>query len=159
MEIGDAVRGAAAGMAAAAVQALVGKTEEKAFLPRDGDSDLAPRLVERLADFAGTSLSHETRWAAGTVVHFGYGAAWGIAYAALRERVPVHPLVGGALLGGVIYAITFPRWGGAVKTRVVPPPGAREDRMTVFAASVTSSFGLATALLYEAARPREDGPG
>lgn len=148
--------GVTAGMTASAVQAAVGKSYDRLLLPPGEDSDLAPRLVHRIAEEAGEHASRAEAWSAGTLFHFGYGAFWGAAYAAARERWAVPPLVGGALLAGGIYAITFPPWGGAVQTGTVRPPGRRSSRMTGFAAAATLSFGLTTALAYEALRVDDD---
>lgn len=148
------LRGASAGIGACTIQAIIGKAEEKMLLPPWEDSNIAPRLMQRLAEHAGESLSPVTKWMLGTAFHLGYGAFWGALYAAGRERRPVNPLLGGSLLGGLIYGITFPRWGGAVQTRTERPPGRRTERMTFVAASVTLAFGLATALLYEGIREK-----
>lgn len=146
-------RGALAGAVGAAVQALVGKLEERAFLPHDGDADLAPRLAERLAERAGYDLSEAGKWVLGTGFHYGYGAAWGMTYAAADRRLPLHPVIGGSLLGGFIYAITFPRWGGAVQLDVVEEPRRREPAMTAFGWSAALAFGLTTSLANAAMRP------
>ncbi|HEV2146434.1 MAG TPA: hypothetical protein VGR37_03370 [Longimicrobiaceae bacterium] len=159
---GVIARGAAAGVAASVAQAALGKSYEKLLLPPGEDSDLAPRLVRRIAERAGERVSHAEKWALGTAFHLGYGAFWGAGYAAARERWPVPPLAGGALLGGFIYVITFPRWGGAVRTGVVRPPDRRSDRMTAFGALVTLAFGVMTALAYEGMRApdaRDGGAG
>lgn len=149
-------RGALAGVVGAAVQALVGKLEERAFLPRDGDADLAPRLAERLAERVGYDTSEAEKWVLGAGFHYGYGAAWGMAYAAADRRLPLHPVIGGSVLGGIIYAITFPRWGGAVQLDVVDPPGQREAAMTAFGWSAAMAFGLTTSLAHAAMRPRAE---
>lgn len=148
--------GAAAGVAASTVQGAIGKAEELLFLPEHEDVDWAPRLVGRLAEFAGVEVSEPTKWALGMGFHFGYGAFWGAAYSQVHRRYPVHPVVGGLAVGGFIYAITFPRWGGAVQTRTERPPRRRTRRKELVLASVTSSFGLTMALVYEALRPREE---
>jgi hypothetical protein len=144
------VRGAVAGAAAAIPQAAVGKAEELALLPPWEDSNIAPRLVDRAeAKLTGRHPSEAGKWLLGTAFHFGYGAGWGMLYAAVTHRRGVPPLLGGALLGGLIYGITFPRWGGAVVTDVERAPGRRTRRMTFVASSVTLSFGLATAGIFE----------
>lgn len=148
----EAILGAAAGVAASVVQAAIGKTEEKLMLPPWEDSNIAPRLVDRVLDRFGVDPSPATEWILGTGYHLGYGASWGAAYAAVRERHPVHPLLGGALLAGVIYGITFPRWGTAVRTETERPPRRRTRRMSFLVASVTLGFGVATAYTYEALR-------
>lgn len=146
------IAGAAAGLAGSIVQAALGKAEELAFLPEWEDSNFAPRLMDRLAERTGHDLPTSAAWALGTVFHLGYGATWGALYAAARERRPVNPWIGGLALGGVIYAITFPRWGGAVHTDVERPPRRRSTAMGAVAASVTFGFGVSTALTYEAIR-------
>lgn len=143
------LRGVAAGVAASIVQAMIGKTEEKLLLPPRENSNIAPRLMARLAADLGQTLSVVERWTLGTGFHLGYGALWGMSYALVREHHSVHPVMGGTLLAGLIYAITFSSWGGAVQTRTERPPGERTRRMTFVTASVTLGFAIPTALLYE----------
>jgi hypothetical protein len=139
---------------ASVVQAAVGASESAVFLPESENANLAPRLMGRLAARAGGTLSPEERWTLGTAYHLGYGAGWGMLYAAARERRRIHPLVGGTLLGGLIYGITFPSWGGAIHLEAERAPGVRSRRMEVVLASVTLSFGLSTAYIYEGMRGR-----
>lgn len=145
--------GAAAGVVGSIVQAAIGKTEEIAFLPEREDSNLAPRLVDRLARRVGYDPSPAAEWALGTAFHLGYGATWGALYSLARERRPLDPWAGGAAMAAVIYGITFPRWGGAVQTGTERPPRRRSWGMEAVAASVTLGFGLSTALTYERIRP------
>lgn len=154
-----ALRGAAAGLGAAVVQAAIGKTEERAFDLEHGNSHLAPRLMQRLAEKAGESLSDPARWALGTAFHLGYGAFWGGSYALVRERTGRAPAALGAGLGALIYGITFPRWGGAVQTGTENPPERRSTGEEVLLLSVALGFGLATAYLYEPLRPRPPQEG
>lgn len=149
--------GVAAGLLASVIQVAIGKTEDLAFLPEWEDSNIAPRLVDRLARDLGEDLSPTAEWTLGTAFHLGYGAFWGASYAAARERTGVDPLVGGTALGALIWGITFPRWGGAVQTQTERPPEQRTWRMEVVLASVALGFGLSTSLLYERLRPA-DGP-
>lgn len=148
------LRGSAAGLGASVIQVMIGKAEEILLLPPGEDSNIAPRLMARLAEDVGEDLSDEEKWALGTAFHLGYAVFWGAAYAAARERYPVSPLVGGGLLGSLIYGITFTRWGGAVQTDTERPPEERSDEMTVVAASVALSFGITTAYFYEWLRER-----
>jgi hypothetical protein len=148
------LRGAVAGVAASVVQAAVGASESAGFVPDGENANIAPRLMARLAARGGGSLTTTERWTLGTAYHLAYGAGWGGLYALARERFGAHPVIGGAALGGAIYGITFPRWGGAVLLDVERPPGARSPEMEVVLASVTLSFGLATAAIYETIRRR-----
>jgi hypothetical protein len=147
-------RGAAAGMIASVVQAAVGALESATFVPDGENANIAPRLMARLADGVGGSLNAVERWTLGTAYHVLYGAGWGAAYALVRERTSVPPLIGGALLGATIYTITFPRYGGAVLLDVEREPGERSREMEVVLASVTASFGLTVAAVYERLRGR-----
>ena len=148
------VRGALAGTAASVVQAAIGASESALMLPEHEDANIAPRLVDRIAGDLGEDLPLEAEWILGTLFHVGYGATWGMLYALAEDELNLHPAVGGAALGALIYAITFPRWGVAVQTDVERPPEARTTRMTFVAASVAMSFGLATAFASHALRPR-----
>ena len=148
------LRGALAGTVASTVQAAVGASESALFLPEHEDANIAPRLMDRLARDMGEELPLELEWILGTIFHFGYGATWGMLYALLEEEIDLHPAIGGTALGALIYGITFPRWGGAVQTDVERPPEVRTRRMTFVAASVALTFGLTTAFVSHAIRPR-----
>ena len=147
------IRGALAGLAASTVQVMVGKAEEILLpLRRDEDADIAPRMVGKVAENVGVGTTKATRWTLGTLFHFGYGMLWGMGYAAVVEKIeekqPVHPLVGGTLLGSIIYGITFPNWGGAVKTRTERPTHMRSRGMQVVTWSVAFTYGICTGLFY-----------
>lgn len=146
------VAGAAAGVLAGTIQAVIGKSEEIAILPQHEDSNFAPRLVDRMATMIGQDPSEVTEWVLGTAFHFGYAATWGALYALAQERYPTNPWVGGAALGGLIYLITFPSWGGAVQSGTERQPESRSWAMEVVAASVAMGFGLSTSLIYERMR-------
>jgi hypothetical protein len=148
------LRGSAAGLLASVVQVAVGAAESALLLPPHEDANIAPRLMDRLARDLGQELPLEAEWALGTVFHFGYGALWGALYGIAEDKLRPPPLVGGAALGGLIYAITFPRWGGAVQTQVERPPEVRTSRMTFVAASVALTYGVATAYATHAMKPR-----
>lgn len=150
----SALRGSAAGLAAGVVQVAVGAAESALFLPPHEDANIAPRLMDRLAKDMGKDLSLEAEWALGTAFHFGYAAGWGALYGLVDEKLEPHPLLGGAALGALIYAITFPRWGGAVQADVERPPEVRTRRMTFVAASVAMTFGIATAYANQALKAR-----
>jgi hypothetical protein len=151
--------GALAGLVAAMAQVAVGKAEEVLLLPPGEDSNVAPRFVERLAEHAGESLPDSWRWVLGTLFHFGYGASWGALYALLegwlaaRHRAAPPPLLGGAALGAVLYALAFSPLGMAVQTGTERPPERRPAAKTAVAWSVALTFGLVTATLTARWRP------
>ena len=60
------------------------------------------------------------------------------------------------VMGALIYAITFTRWGGAVQTQAERPPEVRTRRMTFVAASVAMTYGIATAYATRAMKPRPE---
>lgn len=147
-------RGAAAGLIGSIVQAAVGATESALFLPDHEDANVAPRLMDRLARDMGKEMPLEAEWALGTLFHLAYGATWGALYGLADDRLEIPPLLGGLALGGVIYGITFPDWGGAVQTQVERPQEARTRRMSVVVGSITLGFGLATAYANHALKLR-----
>lgn len=140
--------GVESALVASVPQVLLTKLEEKLFLPEHEDADVGPRFMEELAEKAERELPEDLKWLGASAFHFGYATFWGTLYALLHERKPVHPLLGGLLLGGFIYGITFPRWGGAVVTGSERPPARRSLRMEVVLATAALSFGLGTAFLY-----------
>jgi len=140
--------GVEAALVASVPQVLLSKLEEKLFLPPGEDADLGPRFVERLAARARRPLPEDVKWLAASAFHFGYAALWGALYALAYERRPVHPLAGGLLLAGVIYAITFTPWGGAVQSGAEMPPRQRSRRKEAVLVTAPLTFGLGTALGY-----------
>jgi hypothetical protein len=151
-------RGAEAALVASVPQVILPKIEEKLLLEFGEDADLGPRLIERLAKATKRRLPEDMKWLGASAFHFGYAAFWGVLYALAYERRPVHPLVGGGALAGLIYLITFPSWGGAVVTGTERPPEARSWRVEVVLWTAVLSFGLGTALLYGKGPRREPSP-
>jgi len=147
-------RGIEAGLIASVPQVLLAKLEERLLRP-EGDADLGPRFVERVAQAQRQPISEDTKWLAAAAFHFGYACVWGALYALAAQRWRPHPVVGGLTLGGVIYAITFPHWGGAVMSGTEAPPHRRSWRQELVLATAALSFGLGTALLYRRPRLRQ----
>ncbi len=141
-------RGVESAVVASVPQVLVAKAEEKLLLPEGESADIGPRFVEELAARARQELPEDVKWLGASAFHFGYAAFWGGLYALLQERRPTRPLIGGLLLGGFIYAITFPRWGGAVQLGGELPPEERTWRRELVLVTAPLTFGLGTALLY-----------
>ena len=146
-------RGVEAGLLASVPQVLLPKVEERLLLPPGEDANIGPRFIERLADLHGRDLREDTKWLAASAFHFGYAAVWGALYALASRRWRLHPLAGGTALSVLIYAITFPHWGGAVLSGTEPPPHARTWQRELVLATAALTFGLGTALLY--GRPAE----
>jgi hypothetical protein len=121
--------------------------EELLGLPQ-GTANIGPIFVQRLGKMVRKKLSEEVRWLGASAFHFGYAASWGALYALAYKKRPVPPALGGLILSGVIYAATFPRWGGATQTRTAPPPERRNWRMKLLLVTPPLIFGMGTALLY-----------
>jgi hypothetical protein len=141
-------RGVEAGLMASVPQVLLAKAEERLLMPRGDDADLGPRFIDRLAEMAGVRLDEDMRWLAASAFHFSYAVFWGLAYGLAHRRWRPHPLVGGTALGALIYAITFPHWGGAVLTGTEHPPQHRSWQKELVLATAAMTFGFGTALLY-----------
>ena len=89
--------------------------------------------------------------------HFGYAAWWGAAYAGVSEalgarRVP--PLLGGGLLGAVIYTLAFSRVGMGTATGAERHPDRRGPRDWLVQMTSVLSFSLIVAYGYRALRER-----
>ena len=96
-------------------------------------------------------------WLLAGVFHFEYAALWGAVYALPVERLGprrVPPLLGGALLGGVIYAAAFSPLGAATRTRAERPTEQRPLRETVVHWLAALSFALTNAIAYQWLRER-----
>lgn len=141
-------RGVLAGLAGGVPQVLLAKVEEKIFLHAGEDADIGPRFVERVGERLGYQVSEDAKWLGASAFHFAYAAGWGALYALAHRARPVHPVIGGLVLGGIIYGITFPRWGGAVRTGTEQPPERRSAAMGAVLATAAFGFGLGTALFY-----------
>lgn len=148
-------RGVEAAILASVPQVLLPKLEERLFLSEQESADLGPRIIERLARRFENPLPEDIKWLGASVFHFGYAALWGALYAVAYERRPVPPWLGGLGLGGLIYLITFPRWGAAVVTGIEKPPRERTWRMEAVLLTAPLVFGIGTGLLYGRG-PRRD---
>jgi hypothetical protein len=141
-------RGVEAGLIASVPQVLLAKVEERLLMRPGEDANIGPRFVERLAYLAERRLPEDTKWLGAAAFHFAYAAFWGAVYGVAHRRWRLHPALGGALLGGGIWAITFPHWGGAVLTGAERPPHLRSWRQELVFATAALTFGFGTALLY-----------
>lgn len=141
-------RGIEAGLVASVPQVLGTHLHGKILGFSPGSANLGPRLIERLGKLTSRRPSEEIRWLGSASFHFIYSAGWGALYALAYQHRPVHPVVGGLLLSGTIYALTFPGWGFATWTRTERPPRRRSWRRELLLIAPPLIFGLGTALLY-----------
>jgi hypothetical protein len=145
----DAAVGVVLGCLAGIVQVVAAQAVGLLVGRREG-ADIAPRFVQRTANQFGESLSRPSRWFLATVFHFGYAAGWGALYAVSREaRVSrqIPPWLGGSLLGMLIYALAFSRFGAGPQVGSESHPDRRDERE--WAIHGTSAFSFALALAYE----------
>jgi hypothetical protein len=143
-------RGVAAGWVAGIPQVLVAQAEGLVVGARHG-ADIGPRFIKTAAQHEGRPMSHPVRWMLAGVFHFEYAALWGALYALALEplgprRVP--PLLGGGVLGAVIYTAAFSEVGGATQTGAERPPEQRRPHEGLMHWSAALSFGLTNALVY-----------
>jgi hypothetical protein len=147
------LKGAVAGTLASLVQAALGKTEGILMLPDGESADRAPRLMARLAAMRGATLSPRERWAlepssTSDTARGGESSTHSAANA--YRRIPPS-----AVSCWEAASTPLPRWGGAVWRDTERHPEVRTRQTDFVVASVTLSFGLATAFLYEALRADE----
>jgi hypothetical protein len=141
-------RGIEAGLVASVPQVLGTHLEEKLLHLPEGSANIGPRFIQRLGKLTRQRLSEEIRWLGGAAFHFGYAATWGALYALAYQRRPLHPAIGGLLLSGSIYVLSFTNWGVATKTRTERPHHRRGPRRELLLLTPPLIFGLGTALLY-----------
>lgn len=143
------LRGAAAGILGTGLMTLVFILLDRAVA---GEQTIAPsqpeRLVGRVAERTGLTAvaAPETRGEAATLAHFSYGALWGGFYALADLFVPVSTLVGGAILGLFVWAISFIGWLPAI--RHLPPPWRRPPSKVAAGLISHLAYGLGTAFAY-----------
>lgn len=143
-------RGVTAGWIAGIPQVLVAQAVAHLLGIRER-ADIGPRFVRRAAEHAGRPLSTPMHWLLGGVFHFEYAAGWGAAYALAVEpldagRVP--PLLGGALLGGAIYATAFSPLGAATRTGAEREVEQRSAGETLVHGASALSFALVASFTY-----------
>jgi hypothetical protein len=142
------VNGAAAGLAAGIPQVLVTQAEARLLGLPGSQADIGPRFVQRVAERLDTRPPRHQRWLLAGGFHFGYAAAWGLAYAVLQRWRPAQPHVGGPLLAALIYTLAFSPWGVATQTHTERPVATRPTRETLLHWTAVLSFSLPLAYLY-----------
>lgn len=98
------VKGLVAGLVAGVVATAAKSCVEVMFPPRvHGEPDPPEALAERVA---GHHLDRKTRSAAGTAIHWGFGAAVGAAYGVVAEYYPAATDRQGATFGLALMSFT-----------------------------------------------------
>ncbi|MGH3440569.1 MAG: hypothetical protein ACRDUY_00685 [Nitriliruptorales bacterium] len=145
------LRGAGAGVIGVAGMAGAITTLRRAILPPDHEVKTHPEnVVERAYGLAGRAeeLDIVTRRRLGDLIHYGYGAAWGAAYAAATAGRRPHPLVGGPVLAaglwGLGFCVMFPATG------VHPGPWRWEGREFLLTGVAHAVYGAVMALVLDA---------
>jgi len=151
-----ATRGVTAGWIAGIPQVVLAQVVGQLLGVRER-ADIGPRFVRSAAAHAGSDLSPSMHWLLGAVFHFEYAAMWGALYGLLVEwrghrRVP--PLLGGAVLGGLVYLAAFSPLGAATRTGAERQVGRRDPRETLLHWQSALLFGLVNALAYRRLRDR-----
>mgnify|MGYP001217509958 CR=1 FL=1 len=153
--IQTAVEGAIAGFAAtvpmsAAMVALY------QLLPRREQYPLPPHeITEELAARADQQerVDGEIEVMAATgVLHFGYGAAAGAAYALTADRAPLPPALKGALFGLAVWAGSYLGWLPAFD--ILPPATEDPPRRNLLMIAAHLIYGPALALGVDVLRRR-----
>ncbi|CAN5484517.1 hypothetical protein BH24GEM3_BH24GEM3_24110 [soil metagenome] len=146
-----ALKGAVAGVLGGAAMMMAMKLGQQALLPEGEQMEPPPKkLVETLAERQGVELSDTQAMAAGMGVHLGYSALWGAIYGAVQSRLHPPDALHGLLLGGLVYASSFPEFGLLPKLGVLPPPTQQSLEKAALPVGAHLVFGLATAAAFAA---------
>ena len=107
----DLLFGAAAGalgtLAMSPVMSAIGKLQSPTDRRREDEAGYEENAPTKAAQAVSRPLGVrlENPEAAGTVVHYAYGTAWGIGYALITRRFGSIPLLSGIVLGVALWAI------------------------------------------------------
>lgn len=96
------------------------------------DDELDPMIRRRLAD----------------TLHFGFGAAWGAAYAVATRDREVDPLRGGALVGSILWVTAF--WGYLPALGIQPGAWTWTKREHILTGSAHLAYGITMATVLQA---------
>jgi hypothetical protein len=153
-------RGLLAGAAGSAAQSVFFKLTagiaprppEDAFVPAEPEQASEPptqTVARRAAGLAGRTLSDAQKQRGANLVHFGFGALWGLGYGLVRESLPVarHPLVAagyGTLVWGLSDNLLLPAFklGGWPRRYSLPTHAYAWIAHLVYGATVAGSYAL-----------------
>lgn len=148
--LGAASTGAIAGLGGTAVQTAVGLAFDKLLLPKGQDSNIAPRLMNRLFRITGHGRDRARDWTVGMLFHTAYGAGVGVAYGLARRATGMPPALLAPAFAGLIYLSAFSRVGGGTLTLTERPPGWRSRRKQASLVAIPFAYAVATAALFSA---------
>lgn len=105
-------KGALAGCAATVPMTLVMTALFKRLPPEEQYALPPGEITAKLTEEAGLEdhVDKSTHDALTLLSHFGYGAAAGAVYAPLANRLPLPPLLGGAVFGLALWAASYLGW-------------------------------------------------
>ena len=154
--VGAVVRGLAAGVAGTAV--MTASQEGVSRLrgssggsdgPRSWDDAAAPAKVARkvLEGVFGSAQPASRIPLLTNAMHWGYGIAWGAAYGLVRGSVRVHPVIGGALFGTGVWAVSYVE---LVPMGLYAPPWEYPPEELALDLSYHLAYGLGVAAAFHA---------
>ncbi len=118
---------------------------------RDQPEEPNDKLVESvMLALWGTLPDEQVKATAGQVVHWGYGASWGVIYALAQHRLQLPATTHGLLLGALV---------GTTASTVVPalnlapPPTQQPVPQTAMMTGLQLLFGWVTAQTFDALSP------
>jgi hypothetical protein len=158
--VGDVTAGALAGAAASVAMMMVRPMAERVALgprrrgQRRGRAREAEweHFVRMKARDAGYRLPENAVRIAGSVLHVGYGAAWGALYGVtVGRRHAGSP--GAALYSVLVYLANYSRGGIMPALGMVPPDDKRPARQAAIPMATHALFGSVTAAGYGVLRP------
>ncbi len=152
---GTVTRGVVAGLWGVAAMAGVITTLRRALVPPDHIVKTHPeKVIERARELAGSSgqLDVQTRRRLGDLLHFAFGALWGVAYASKTARRDIDPLVGGALTGAALWVAGF--CGYMPMLGVQPGAWHWDKRELILTGSAHLAYGTTMAMILRALQYR-----
>jgi len=146
-EMGTVSRGTFAGLIGVAGMAGVVTTLRRVVLPSEQLAQVRThpeKIVVRLAEASEMDPPDDvTRRRAAELLHYGYGALWGVALAAATRNRSVRPLRDGLVLAAGLWAFGFNVLLPAIKAD--RPSWQWGPREFLFTMSAHAAYGLATA--------------
>jgi hypothetical protein len=147
-----ALKGALAAVAGGMAMKAVWEAGQRALPEAERLPSPTRGAVDALAARRSVELSDAQRTAAAAALYTGSMAVWGAVYGVVHSRLRPPALLHGLLLGGLVYAANFPRFGALPRAGIVQPPGEQSARQAAVPLGAHAAFGLATAAAFEALR-------